>query len=446
MKRLALILLSISLLLTTPAKTDSWPQFRGPQGNGIANADNIPLEFGESENLAWKTPLPGRGWSSPVLADGKIWLTTATEVFPTEEERLKILEESGEKPKTFKVRQVATSIDLAVQQVDFETGKLIREIPLTKVESPKAIHALNSFASPTPVLEDGKLYAHFGTYGTFCVDTTSGEIIWQEQLPLEHSVGPGSSPFLYKELLVLICDGVDAQFVTALDKNTGKRVWRTERPEMRAALGDQKKAYCTPIAITTRDGVDQLICMGSQWLVSYEPETGKEIWRFDHGNGFSVVPRPVFSEENQLVYISTGFGKAEMIAIAVDGKGDISGTDKEVWRVKKSIPNKPSFLLHDDLIYTISDTGVAFCFDPKTGEEVWGARVGGNFSASPLFADGKIFFASHEGKVTVIEPGREYKVLAENQLDEKFKLMASPLAVDGALLFRSENALYRFGK
>ncbi len=444
MKSLFLSLLAI-LSFPALASADSWPQFRGPDGNGIANADNIPLEFDESTNLKWKTQLPGRGWSSPVLADGKIWLTTATEVFPTEEERLKILEASGEKPKTFKARQVATSIKLAVQQVDFETGKLERDIELTTVKSPKAIHALNSFASPTPVLDEGKLYAHFGTYGTFCLDTSNGEILWKEQLPLEHSVGPGSSPFIHEGLLVLICDGTDQQYVTALDKATGKKVWRTERPEMRAPLGDQKKAYSTPIAVKTAAGDSQLICMGSQWLVAYEPETGKEIWKFDHGSGFSVVPRPVFSDKTQQVYISTGFGKPQLIAVKVDGKGDITETDKISWRVKKSIPAKPSFLLHDGLLYTISDTGVGFCFDAASGEEIWGARVGGNYSASPLFADGKIFFSSHEGKVTVIKPGRTYEVLAENQLDEKSKLMASPAAVDGAFLIRSENALYRFG-
>ena len=294
------------------------------------------------------------------------------------------------------------------------------------------------------VLANGVLFAHFGAFGTFAVDTASGEILWKVTIPLEHSVGPGSSPFVYDGLLYLICDGVDRQFVTALDTKTGKTVWTTERPAMRSPTGDQKKSYNTPVLVKGRDGKDQLVCMGSQWLVSYEPKTGKEIWKLDHGNGFSVVPRPVYSAKTGLIYISTGFGKPELLAVRPDGQGDITGSDKVVWRESKRIPARPSPLLVGDELYVIADGGIASCFDAGTGTLAWTDRIDGNYSASPLFADGHIFVSSQEGVVSVLKPGRTFELLAKNQLDGT--IMASPLAMDGNLVIRSGSALYRFSK
>ena len=436
------------LALTCPSRAAAeslWPQFRGPEGNGIANADDVPVEFGPSKNLKWRTPLPGKGWSSPVILGDSIWLTTAIEIKPNDEERKKLLSEAGEDPKHFKVRQIAKNIRLLALKLNLHDGALKREVDLTVVEKPDAIHSLNSYASPTPCLDrEGRLFAHFGTFGTFCVDSGTGEILWKTRLPLEHSVGPGSSPFLYQDLLVLICDGVDQQFVTALDKATGKEKWRTDRPAMRAPKGDQKKAYCTPIVITPEGGKPQLVCMGSQWLVSYEPATGEEIWRLDHGSGFSVVPRPVFSEREQLIYVSTGFGKPELWAVRPNGAGDISGTDKVVWKEPKRIPSRPSPLLVDDELYVITDGGIATCFDAGGGQNHWTERVGGNFSASPLLAGGHIYFCNHEGKVTVIKPSTSYEIAAENEIGEQ--IMASPAALDGRLILRTAEALYCFEK
>lgn len=437
-----LTLFAFSYPFAAHTHAESWPQFRGPLGNGVASAENVPLEFGEDKGVAWKSELPGRGWSSPVFDGTHLWLTTAIEKFPSEEDRIAKLKADGEEERKFKSRQVATTIDLAVLKVDFETGEVLEEIPLVSIEEPQTIHTLNSFASPTPVLDGKMLYAHFGTFGTFAIRIADSEVVWNEQITLEHGVGPGSSPFLHDNLLVLICDGVDQQFVVALDKLTGQEVWKTDRPEMRAPLGDQKKSYNTPIAVRGEDGRDQLICMGAQWLISYNPTTGEEWWRLDHGSGFSVVPRPVFSEKHQLLYISTGFGKPVLLALRVDGSGDITDQEKIMWREEKRIPAKPSPLVIGDELYVISDGGVATCFDALTGTPHWTERVDGNYSASPLFADGKIYFANQEGTVRVIRPGREFKVLATNQLAGS--IMASPLAFDGALVIRSDSAIYRF--
>lgn len=442
--RLPSLLILLCLCFALSVTADDWPQFRGPSGDGISRAENVPSEIGEDTHLQWKTELPGRGWSSPVYDGSSFWLTTAIEIFPGEEERVALLQAEGVEERKFKQKQVASRIELAVLEVDAESGELRREIRLGGIDAPQSIHSLNSFASPTPVLSGNLLVAHFGTFGTFALDRTSGKTVWEKTIALEHSVGPGSSPFVAGELLILICDGTDRQFVTALNVGTGETIWTAERPEMRAASGEQKKAYNTPILITDRSGRDQLICMGSQWLVSYEPETGKEIWRFDHGNGFSVVPRPVFSPKHQLVYISTGFGKPSLMAIRVDGEGDVTGPNQVAWEDPKRIPAKPSPLLVGDELYVISDGGVASCFDAGTGTLHWNARIDGNYSASPLFADGKIFVANQEGVVTTFAPGKEYRKLTESTIAGS--IMASPVALDGSLILRSDTALYRFSE
>lgn len=439
------ILAALSVLICASQTIASdWPQFRGPNGDGVAQVENVPAEFGENKNLRWKTELPGRGWSSPVYDGEAFWMTTAEEIFPDEEERVRRLKAEGVEERQFKQKQVASSIDLSLLKVDAETGELLQRISLRSISEPQAIHQLNSFASPTPVVSNDLVIAHFGTFGTYAISRASGEVAWTVTIPLEHSVGPGSSPFVEDGLLFLICDGTDRQFVTALDATTGETVWATDRPEMRAPKGDQKKAYNTPILIEDRSGRKQLICMGSQWLVSYDPKSGDEIWKLDHGDGFSVVPRPVFSKKHQLVYISTGFGKPVLLAVRVDGKGDVTNQNKIAWREEKRIPAKPSPLLVGDELYVLADGGIATCFDAGTGNVHWTERIEGNYSASPLFADGKIYVASQEGSATVIEPSKTFTVLSENQLPGS--IMASPLALDGSLVVRSDSSIYRFSE
>lgn len=431
--------LSCFLILVANAVADTpWPQFRGPGGDGVVLDANVPSSFGDEENVAWKTALSGKAWSSPVVADGKVWVTTAMEVFPTEEERLQMLADAGIEKKKFKQLAIAKSIQLKLLVVDWESGEIESTIELTEVDTPDPIHSLNSYASPTPVIDGDNIYCHFGTYGTFCLDRSSHDVVWHRQLPVVHSVGPGSSPFIDGARLVLIQDGVERQYVTALDKSTGATIWETQRPEMDAPSGDMKKAYCTPIRVTDSKGRDQLICMGSQWIVAYEPATGKEIWKVRHGKGFSVVPRPVSG--NDVVYFATGFSDKRLWAVKVDGVGDVTDTHV-LWTASKSMPTKPSPILHDGLIYVVDDTGIATCMDAETGEEVWKKRIGGKYSASPLLVGKRVYIGSHEGTVTVLETGREFRRVAENQLDGQ--IMASPAVIGNALLVRTSKALYR---
>ena len=432
-------LFAIVLFVSVATADAPWPQFRGPSGDGVVSDQSVPLTFGEKENLAWKTELPGKAWSSPVIADGVVWATTAIEVFPNEQERLEMLKSAGIEEKKFKQLAVAKSIELKLIALDFTSGKQLATIDLASIETPDPIHSLNSYASPTPVIDGENIYCHFGTYGTFSIDRGSREIRWQRRLPLDHSVGPGSSPFIDGDRLILIQDGTERQYVAALDKATGETLWETDRPEMDAPTGDQKKAYCTPIKITDSRGREQLICMGSQWMVAYDPATGKEIWKVRHGKGFSVVPRPVYS--GGVVYFSTGFGKPQLWAVKVDGEGDVTDTHV-AWTVIKGIPAKPSPLLHDGLIYVMEDNGVASCLEASSGETVWKKRIGGKYSASPLMVGDRIYFGSHEGVVTVISAGRESEVIAENELEGQ--IMASPAVVDNSLVVRTAEAIYRF--
>ena len=389
---------------------ENWPEFRGPTADGHSDSTELPTTWSETENIAWKTSIPGRGWSSPVIWGKQVWVTTATE--------------DGKQ--------------LSACCLDRDTGKFIYELPLFTVEKSQVMHKFNSYASPTPAIEEGRVYLSWGAYGLACVDTTTGQTLWvRRDLPCEHFRGPGSSPILSGDLLIEHYDGFDYQYVVALHKHTGKTVWKTDRPtDFRTTDGDAKKAFATPIVIDVQ-GRKELISPTSKGIFGYDLLTGAEIWRvtFDL---FSTPTRPLY--HNGVLIFCAGFSKGELMAVRADGVGDVTGTHV-LWKVDKAMPSKPSPLLADGLIYTIQDQGVAMCLDEKTGEQVWQARLGGNYSASPIRAAGQLYFLSEEGKVSVVAPGREYKLLAENTLPDGF--MASPAVSGKALYLRTRTALYR---
>ncbi len=427
------------MLTGTAAGNDAfWPQFRGPQGDGIVREGRAPRHWSETDNVSWKTPLPGKGWSSPVVADGQVWMTSAVEQEASEDEKLEMLRAAGVEERKFKELQTKKAVTLKALCVDLQSGKLLHDIDLTRIESPSPIHHFNSYASPTAVIDGGRVICHFGTFGTFCLDSKDGALLWQAAVKLEHGVGPGSSPVIHKDKLILICDGTDQQFVAALDKETGRELWRTPRPPMEAETGDRMKSYCTPIMLTDTRGREQIVCVAAQWVVALAPETGAEIWRLRHGTGFSVVPRPV--QGNGLLFFCTGYGKPQLWAVRTDGDGDVTQTHV-VWTETKRIPAKPSPLLVGGDLFVTDDAGIVSCFDAASGELRWQERIGGNFTASPILAGGQLYFAGESGRVTLIEPSAAFQVTAENQIEGK--LMASPVVVAGALLLRSDEALYR---
>jgi outer membrane protein assembly factor BamB len=331
------------------------------------------------------------------------------------------------------------SVSLKAIEVDFDSGKILREVNLFEREAPAPIHGLNTYASPTPVLdlENGRLFCHFGTFGTACIDTKTGEPIWKRQLELQHVVGPGSSPALYGNLLIVPNDGIDRQYIAALDAATGETVWEQDRPAIREENTDHHKAFSTPLLIDF-NGRSQAVIPGAQWFVAYDPLSGDELWRVDHGPGFSNVARPVFN--GKLLFLNTGLGKAQLWAVRPDGVGDVSETHV-VWRETRQVPAMSSPVLSHGRIYMVTDGGVASCLDAETGKTLWRERMPGKYSASPLAGPGRVYFLSHEGRTTVIADSEEFKVLARNDLDGM--LMASPAAVDGDLVLRTDSSLYR---
>ncbi len=313
--------------------------------------------------------------------------------------------------------------------VDRNNGAILQNVEVFRVKSSGQIHAKNSQASPTPVLEGDRVYLHFGANGTACL-TESGSIVWKTRVEYDNGQhGPGGSPVIYDNFLILSCDGQDAQFVVALDKLTGKVRWKKFR--------EGGQAYTTPLVVRLPAG-DQVISPGAFRAIAYEPRTGKELWQVRYGDGFSNVPRPVYGDG--LVFICTGFYIPSVLAVRLDGRGDVTKSHI-AWTFKRGVPLTPSPLLVGEELYLISDNGIASCVDAKTGTEHWRTRLGGNHSASPIYADGRIYFLSEEGESVVIAPGKQFKTLATNQLDGP--MLASMAVSNGSIFVRSQTHLYR---
>lgn len=427
-------LIGLTSLIGSTGRAEDWPQFRGPDGQGHAVTTGLPTEWSETENVVWKTDIPGRGWSSPVVQDSQIWLTTALVEMATEEEKETRLE-GNDAPIPL---EVANRVKLHAICVHKESGVILHNVPLFDVGQPDPIHPLNSYASPSPVIENSRVYCHFGTNGTACVDTEMGDILWSNcELKLNHETGAGSSPILWNSLFIVHCDGSDAQYIAALDQETGKLVWKTPRSGKLRENGQLKKSYGTPLVLSI-DGSDVLLSPASDWVYGYDPATGEELWKLNYGvMGFSTVPRPVMG--SGMVYICTGFMRSELLALRLT---DRHAAPEVAWRFKKQVPTMPSPVVMGNEIYFVSDQGgVVTCLDTETGSELWRERLGGNFCASPLYADGHLFFSSREGLTHVIRAGRTFQRVAENQLESG--IMASAAALDGALFVRTEEALYR---
>jgi outer membrane protein assembly factor BamB len=378
-----------------------WPEFRGPTGQGHSDERGLPLTWSETKNVRWKVAIPGRGWSSPAIHGDRIWLTTATE--------------EGK--------------SLRAISIDRNTGATLQNVELFRLKSAGHLNTKNSLASPTPVLEGDRVYLHFGANGTACL-TQTGEILWKTRLEYDNGQhGPGGSPVIYDNLLIMSCDGQDVQYVVALDKMTGKVRWKKPR--------EGYQAYTTPLVVRLPSG-DQVISPGAFRAVAYEPATGKELWQVRYGDGFSNVPRPVYGDG--LVFICTGFQQPSLLAVRLDGHGDVTKSHI-AWTLKRGVSLTPSPLLVGSELYMVSDNGIASCLDAKTGAPNWQVRLGGNYSASPIYADGRIYFLSEEGESVVIAPGKEFKALAKNQLDGQ--TLASMAVSGGSIFVRSQTSLYR---
>jgi len=412
---LILILFSLTGGAVSAAEAGEWPQFRGPTGQGISHATNVPLHWSATSNVVWKTGIPGRGWSSPVLADGRLYLTTAV---------------GGAD---------AASVSLRALCVNAIDGAILWNIEVLQPEpsSAKTIHQKNSPASPTPIVDRGRLYVHFGHMGTAALNI-SGKILWR-QTALKYSPlhGNGGSPALMDDLLVFSCDGTKDPFIVALDAGTGDVRWKTPR---NTAAG-RTFSFSTPLVIEV-GGARQIISPVSGFVGAYDPANGHEIWKVRYGEGYSLVPRPVFA--HGLLFITTGFDHPAVQAIKPAGaRGDVTETHI-AWTIRKGAPHTPSLLVVGDELYFVADSGVATCADARTGEIHWNERLGGNFSASPVYADGRIYFQNEAGAGFVVKRGKTFTLLAQNDLAER--TLASYAVADNALFIRSESNLWRVGK
>ncbi len=398
------------LAITATISAEDWNQFRGASGNGKTPAD-LPLKFSESDGVAWKVPLAGKAWSSPVIWKKQIWVTNAL-------------------PDGHKLWALC---------FDLETGKKIHDILVFDVAEPQFCIAKNSYASPTPVIEEGRIFVSFGAHGNACIDTATGKTIWERRdLQCNHYRSPASSPIPYGDLYILHFDGFDKQYVVALDKKTGKTRWTHHRAfNFRTDNGDRKKAFGTP-AVITHKGLTQLIAPAAVATESLDPPTGKLLWTAYTG-GMNASARPIYG--HGLVFITNGMGR--MSAVRPEGKGELPGKNI-AWSSKRGVPKKSSLILDGKLLFMVSDLGVASCVDAATGKAHWTDRLGGNYAASPIFSRGRIYFFNEDGEIPVIEAGKKFKLLARNKLADGF--MASPAISGNSLILRTKSNLYRIGK
>ncbi len=405
-------LLLVATLAATAAQALDWPEFRGPTGQGHSLATNVPVQWSATNNIAWKVPVPGAGWSSPVLVGGRLYLTTAVEQ--------------------------PNSKALSLRALCFEaaSGKSLWDAEVFTPDQGGAAHGKNGRASPTPIVRDGRIYVHFGHLGTACLDT-SGKILWrQSALGYSPVHGNGGSPALVGERLIFSGDGADSPFVVALSAKTGEVLWKTER----ITPAKRKFSFCTPLALEV-DGVTQVISPGSGAVCAYDPADGRELWRVLYGEGYSVVPRPVFGLG--LLFLGSGYDRPIVHAIRPAGaRGDVSGTHV-AWTAAKGAPNTPSMLLVGDELYFVSDAGIGSAVDARTGKVHWSERLGGDISASPVFADGRIYFQNETGTGFVVKPGKTFELLAKNELRER--TLASYAVENGSLFIRSAEHLFRIG-
>lgn len=408
-----------TLALAYSVALADWPAFRGPERDGILRGQSIPLKWSATEGVLWRTELPGQGWSSPVVAGQKIYLTAAVPQ-----------DESADGSE-------GTAFDLKLLMLDAKDGSLLGQqtIFVQPADAPR-IHSKNSHASPTPIIEGDRIYLHFGHLGTACV-TLDGETIWKnESLSYSPVHGNGGSPALADDLLIFSRDGKRTAVVTALDKRTGKVVWETER----AVEASKKFSFCTPL-LAKLAGREQLILPGSNVVQSFNPTDGTELWRVRY-DGYSVIPRPIV--DSGLVFVATGYNRPSLLAIDPSGSGDVTETHLK-WTEKTAVPHTPSLIALGGSIAMVSDKGIASGLDSLTGDLKWKLRVGGNFSASPLLFGDRLLLQDEQGVCSVIDLSKaEPEVLHTNEVGER--TLASFAVHENTLLLRSDKALYRIAE
>lgn len=399
--------MKLALLLLTLLSPGDWPQFRGSNADAHAEAKPTPMEWSDTKNVAWKIVVPGLGWSSPSIVGDHIYLTTAVT--------------KGE------------GLSLRAMALSTKDGSTIWDQEVWAVEKAPPIHTKNSHASPTPIVHDGSVYVHFGAQGMAKLKASDGSIVWQtKELDYNPLHGNGGSPVLYDGKLVIACDGTANPFIAAIDAETGKVVWRT----MRSEKAKISHSFVTS-TVAVVDGKPQVLSPGPDHFAAYDLETGKELCKV-RALGWSVVPQPAVG--HGMVYYNHDYDNPELMAVKLGGSGDV--TDSHVvWRINRGAPSTPSPLLVGEELYFIADNGIASCVNALTGERYWMERIGGNFSASPVFANGHILFLNEAGLATWIKPGKTYEAVGTSEVPGR--TFATPSFSNGAMYLRTDEVLYK---
>lgn len=400
----------LEMIVVCALSAGDWPQFRGPNSDGHAAGPATPLEWSDTKNVVWKTAIPGLGWSSPSIVEGKIYVTTAVP--------------RGE------------GLSLRALSLDAETGKIVWDQEIRALETAPKIHSKNSHASPTPIVRDGAVYVHFGPQGMARLEADSGKIAWTcFEFDYPHVHGNGGTPVLQDGKLVVACDGSKNPFVIAVDAETGKIAWKTPR----STIGRMNHSFVTATVVVI-DGQAQVLAPGPDHMAAYDVQTGTELWKV-LAPGWSVVPQPALG--HGLVFYNHDYDHPEMMAVKLGGKGDITSSHV-VWRMKRGAPSTPSPLLVGDELYVVSDKGIGTCINAKTGETNWTERLDGNYSSSPVYANQRVLFLNENGLATWVKPGKEYEKLGTNEVPGR--TFATPAFSHGAMYLRTDEFLYKIAE
>lgn len=384
-----------------------WSQFRGNNSDAHAVNVQVPMEWSDSKNVDWKIKIPGLGWSSPVLVDDQIFVTTAVA--------------QGE------------GLSLRAISIDAKTGATLWDQEIQSVAKAPSIHSKNSHASPTPIVRDGSVFVHFGTLGTARLDASTGKIRWIcNELDYPPMHGSGGSPVLRDGKLVIVCDGSTNPFVCAINAETGKLAWKTPR-SVQAKISH---SFVT-VNIAEVDGKPQVLAPGPDHFAAYDLQTGHELWRV-MAPGWSVCPQPVLFED--LVIYNHDYDNPELMAVKLGGKGDVTESNI-VWKSQRGAPSTPTPLLIGGDLYFVSDNGVASCVDAKTGQRHWMERLGGNYSASPVYVNGLVLFMNETGVATWIQPKQTFQVVGKNEVSGR--TFATPGFSTDAMYLRTDEHLLK---
>ncbi len=425
------VLAVLAFLLPQGSHAGNWPQWRGPAANGISEEKGLPTEWGADQNISWKAPLPGLGTSTPIVWDDRVFVTAQIGDGPFEQ-RGRDFENAGVARKTGPKEKV----QFVVEAFSPTDGRLLWEYRFDAVGDLPPVHTKHNLASPSCVTDGQLLYAWLGT-GQLVALSLQGRPVWSRHLGKEYSPfqilwGHGSSPILYRDSLILLCDHQGAAYLLALDKRTGKQRWKAER-------GKDRRSYATPLLVPGEKG-DELVINSSERIDAYDPATGEWLWHLGESNRVPV-PTPVF--HNGVVYASRGYNSSPYLAVKTGGRGDVSRTHV-LWEVKTGAPYVSSLLYYQGLIYMATETGIASCVDAASGQLLWRERLGGVFSASPVAADGKVYLVNEAGEAFVLEAGRQMKILHRNHLEER--TLASPAISNGQIFLRTDQHLISIGR